>query len=475
MPDASPTGSALDLAAAIRRKELSATEALEASLAAIAARNPTLNAVIWLDEDDARRRAAEADARIASDGTDDLPPFFGVPIPIKDLDHVAGWPATYGSPGASDHPVAESGLVVQRLEAAGFVLCGRTNSPEFGTVTATENDRYGITRNPWDTDRTPGGSSGGASAAVAGGLFTIAHASDGGGSIRIPASCTGLVGLKPGRGRVVDATVSWEGASTQGVVSRTVADTAAALDAMAVPDRLAWWNAPAPERPFTTEVGTDPSRLRIVAVTDAPMGLPVDPECAAAVTRTVEALAGAGHDIVEVTFDPHVEDFIANFVHVVNAGLADYEVDWDAVQPHNRANRGYAEKVDSLRYTAAVAALQRWTRAVNAQWGEAFDVLVTPTMAIQPAPAGQILGEITADPEGTSPTVLQSVLFTAMFNMNGLPAISLPVHQASDTGLPIGVQLVAGPWEEARLLQVASQVERLLPWADRSADLAALG
>jgi amidase len=253
------------------------------------------------------------------------------------------------------------------------------------------------------------------------------------------------------------------------VVTRTVADTAAALDAIAVPDPLAWWNAPAPARPFLDEVGTDPGRLRVAVATTSPLGLPVDPECATAVQRTVDALADAGHEIVSHQFEAHTDAFIAGFVHVVNAGLSDFDdhVDWDRVQPNNRANRGYAEKVDSLTYAGAVAALQRWSRDVNVQWGRDFDVLVTPTMPMQPPPAGQILREITESPAETSETVLASVSFTSIFNMNGLPAISLPVHQAGDTGLPVGAQLVGGPWQEAALLRVAAQVEQLLPWADR--------
>ncbi len=465
---------ALELAAAIRSKELSPTEAMEDTLAAIDARNGTLNAVIWLDADDARARAKAATERIATDGVDDLPPFFGVPIPIKDLYDVAGWPNTYGSPGGSTDPVADSGLVVQRLVDAGFVLCGRSNTPEFGTITATENDRYGITRNPWDLDHTSGGSSGGASAAVAGELFTIAHASDGGGSIRIPATCTGLVGLKAARGRIVDHTVSWEGASTQGVVSRTVADTAAVLDVIAKPDPLAWWNAPPPERPFAEEVGADPGRLRVALALETPMGLPMDPECAAAAEKTVDALADAGHEIVDVTFDPQIETFVAHFGEVVNASLTD-PVDWDAVQPYNQSGRAQGRGVDSVAYTDAIAALQRWTRAVNAQWGRDFDLLVTPTMSVQPPRAGEMLRAITENPGEVPMVVLQTVLFTSMFNMNGLPAISLPVHQAADTGLPVGAQLVGGPWQEARLLRVAAQVEQLLPWADRRPDLSSIG
>lgn len=466
---------ALDLAAAIRAKEVSPTEVMDETLATIARRNPALNAIIWIDEDDARQRAAAATRVVASSDPGDLPPFHGVPIPIKDLYDVAGWPNTYGSTGASTDPVPTSALPVERLEEAGFLLCGRTNSPEFGSVTATENERYGITRNPWNLDHTPGGSSGGASAAVAADLFTIAHASDGGGSIRIPATCTGLVGLKPSRGRVTDRSTSWEGASTQGVVTRTVADTAAALDVMGRFDPLAWWNAPPPERPFADEVGRDPGRLRVAWATSGAEGVPTDPECVVAVDKALDGLADAGHQIVEADFDAGAEQFIAHFGSVVSAGLSTNPVDWDRVQASNRASYDQAAGVSSLVYTLAVDALQRWTREVNAQWGRDFDVLITPTMVIQPARAGVILDDITTDPAQVSDTVLASVLFTAMFNMNGLPAISLPVHQAADTGLPIGAQVVAGPWQEGLLLRLASQLERVVPWAARAPDLAALG
>ncbi len=466
--------SALDLAAAIRKGDVSPTEAMDESLAAIDRYNPALNAIIWLDEDDARTRAAAATDRIASEGADDLPPFFGVPIPIKDLYNVEGWPNTLGSKGASAEPVNDTSLPVQRLIDAGFLPCGRSNSPEFGSVTATENERYGITRNPWNTDYTSGGSSGGASSAVAGGMFTIGHASDGGGSIRIPATCTGLVGLKPARGRVTDRTFGWEGASTQGVVTHTVADTAAALDAMGQFDPLSWYSAPPPERPFADEVGREPGRLRVASTTAAVMSVETDPECAAAVDKTVAALEAAGHEIVEVDFEAHIDQFAAHFGEVVGAGLSANPVDWDEVQKSNRASYDAAAKISSLVYTEGIRALQLWTRDVNVQWGRDFDILVTPTMPIQPAPAGQILDEITTAPADISMTVLASVLFTSMFNLNGLPAISLPVHHAADTGLPIGAQVVAPPFQEGLLLRVASQVESATPWTGRRADLPGL-
>jgi amidase len=466
---------ALGLAAAIRAKEISPSEALEETLRRVDALDPAINAVIWRDDEDARRRAKAADDAVASGSAAELPPFCGVPIPIKDLTPVAGWPTTYGSAGASDDPTPDSELVVEAFEAAGFVLAGRTNTPEFGPITAAENVRYGISRNPWDTDHTPGGSSGGAAAATAAGMYSIAHANDGGGSIRIPASCCGLVGLKPSRGRVPMRAQAWEGAAVEGVVTQTVADTAAVLDLISRPDRLGWWNAPAPERPFADEVGAPSSGLRVAVVTDTALGLPTDPACLDAVNATVAALEEAGHHVVDAVPDFGLEEFIAGFITVVNAGLAAYDdhVDWSLVEAHNRLSREAAGQVDCITYAKAVAALQAWTRRVNAQWGDAFDLLVTPTMAIEPAKAGQILSEVQADPANTSPTVLHSVLFTAVFNMNGLPAVSLPLHQ-SQSGLPIGVQLVAGPWEEAALIRVGSQLEEVLPWRDRHPALAGL-
>ena len=233
MSDLSPSSSAIELAGALRRRQLSAVELLDACLAAVDARNPELNAVTWRNDEQARAAAAEADRRLDAG---EQAPFLGVPIPIKDLTPVAGWPVTYGSRGAPEGPSEESELVVDALFEAGFVLCGRTNTPEFGVITAAENLRFGPSRNPWDPSRTPGGSSGGAAAAVAGGMFPIAHANDGGGSIRIPAAYCGLVGFKPSRGRVPRLAQSWLGAVVEGVVSRTVAESALVLDAISGPD-----------------------------------------------------------------------------------------------------------------------------------------------------------------------------------------------------------------------------------------------
>src|SRR5437588_9849357 len=268
MAAADPSSSALELAGALRRGELSAAELLDACLTAVDERNPDLNAVVWRNDEQARAAAEEADRRLAAG---EEAPFLGVPIPIKDLTPVKAWPVTYGSRGGPPGTSEESEPVVDALVRAGFVLCGRTNTPEFGVITVAENRRYGITRNPWDLARSPGGSSGGAAAAVAGGMFPIAHANDGGGSIRIPASYCGLVGLKPSRGRVPRLAQSWLGPVVEGVVSSTVADSAVVLDAIAGPDPLAWYNAPVPARPFADEVGASPAPMRIGLMASPPL------------------------------------------------------------------------------------------------------------------------------------------------------------------------------------------------------------
>ena len=230
-----------------------------------------------------------------------MPPFHGVPLPIKDLLDVAGWPTTHGSAGASQASAAVSDPVVQRFVDAGFVLLGKTTTSEFGTVPFTESEALGISRNPWDPNRTPGGSSSGSGAAVAAGMAPIAHAGDGGGSIRIPASCNGLVGLKPTRGRVTNVAVDLEGLATSGVLTRSVADTAAALDVLARHDPAAWWSPPSPLTSFASTMTTAaPTGLRIGVLADSPIdGLSVDPACADAIDITLRTLESVGHHIVD--------------------------------------------------------------------------------------------------------------------------------------------------------------------------------
>jgi amidase len=380
---------------------------------------------------------------------------------------VEGWPVTYGSFGAPVGTSSEGELVTELLRAAGFLLCGRTNTPEFGPLTVAENSRYGITRNPWDPTRSPGGSSGGAAAAVAAGMFPVAHANDGGGSIRIPASCTGLVGLKPSRGRVPARAPGWFGMAVEGVECRTVADAAAILDCISGPDLLLWENAPAPERPFAAEIRSAPGRLRFALCVTSGLGLPVAAEPAAAVENTGRLLESLGHDVEYLDEDVLDPAALGAFFTVVNTGYGDYPgVDWSKVEPHNVVGHAAGLAVDGLAVVAALHDLQRASRAMVARWGRDFDVLVTPTMSIEPPVAGTVLAEAHAHPDGPPADVVAMAAFTAVYNITGQPAVSLPLHH-SDAGLPIGVQFVGGPWQESLLLRIASQLEEAAPWAER--------
>ncbi len=465
MSQLGPTSSALELAAALRARELSAVELLEACLAAVDARNPELNAVTWRDDEGARAAARDADARLAAG---DVAPFLGVPIPIKDLTAVAGWPLTYGSQGAPEGLSEESELVVDSLLAAGFVLCGRTNTPEFGPITVAENSRFGPTLNPWDPERSPGGSSGGAAGATAGGMFPLAHANDGGGSIRIPAAYCGLVGLKTSRGRIPRRAQTWMGAVVEGVVTRTVADSAGVLDAVAGPDPLAWNNAIPPQRPFAEEVGAAPGQLRIGLMAQAPLGIPTDPACAAAARDTAALLEELGHQVSEVEVPTISEQLVLGFTVLATAGIADYDgVDWERVEPHNRHSYEAAKQLSAYEYVVAAQALERLSRQEVARWGRDFDVLLTPTSAILPPPVGSVLAAQHAAPEQATFDVVASVSFTAYGNLTGLPAVSLPLYW-TEAGLPVGTMLTGAPFDEATLLRLASQLEAARPWAKRT-------
>ncbi|MGO9487841.1 MAG: amidase [Solirubrobacteraceae bacterium] len=464
MTDLGPSSSALELAAALRRRELSAVELLDSCLAAVDELNPELNAVIWRNDSEARAAAGAADRALAAG---EEAPFLGVPMPIKDLTPVAGWPVTFGSWGAPEGPSEQSELVVDALATAGFVLCARTNTPAFGVITAAENSRYGASRNPWDPSRTPGGSSGGAAGAVAGGMFPIAHANDGGGSIRIPASYCGLVGFKPSRGRVPRLAQSWLGAVVEGVVSRTVADSAAVLDAIAGPDPLAWYNAPTPERPFAQQAGSTPGTLRVGLMAQAPLGIPTDDACVAAARSAGALLEALGHAVEEVEVPTISEEMLPPFIALTQGGLADYEgVDWSAVEPHIACQRALASEQGAYDYVLAARTLELLSRREVARWGRDFDVLLSPTSAILPPRAGAILEAQHAAPDQPVLDVVASVSFTAFGNVTGLPGVSLPLHW-SEEGLPVGVQLLAGPWQDGQLLALAAQLEEASPWAQR--------
>ncbi len=466
-----PFTPATELAEAVRRREVSPVELVELYLGRIDKLDGELNAFCFRDDDRVLGWAREAEAAAARGG--DLPPFLGVPLPIKDLNRVAGWPTTYGSRGASTAANTESDLVVQRFVGAGFVPLGMTNSPEFGTISYTESEAHGITRNPWDPSRTPGGSSGGAGAAVASGMAPIAHASDGGGSIRIPASCNGLVGLKPSRNRVPNGVNELEGFATSGVLTRTVAETAAVLDVIGQPDLLGWYNAPPPGRPWSHAAAEEPGRLRIGFTTTPPVDVPVDESCVDAVRQAAERLVAMGHDVQEVDLSmPDADAFVEAFGVVWNTGSAGTPLeDWEAIEPLNAALRRAGQSADSISYVEAVRSTQLLGRPLMATLVEGLDVLVTPTMAVEPPPCGSVWEGADVEPMLALMNCFPMAVFTSVWNVTGLPALSLPLHQAP-SGLPVGVQLVAGPWREDVLLQLGTALEQAMPWRDRRPALA---
>lgn len=458
--------SALDVAAAIRSRELSPVEVLEHYLSQVDRLDPQLNAFCLRDDERARREARAAADRVVDTAVEDLPAFHGVPIPIKDLYDVAGWPTSQGSRASSEDPVARDDLPVGRLRRAGFVLMGKTTTPELGAISFTESTRFGATRNPWNTDHTPGGSSGGAAAAVASGMAPVAHASDGGGSIRIPASCTGLVGLKPSRNRITSRVEHLTAAATQGVVTRDVADAAALLDVLTEFDRGAWNVAPPEGRPFSSELGLDPGRLRIRVGTSNALGVEAAPACMEAVRRMGDLLSDLGHDVSsEPPAWPDPGDFLTGFLTVwatafAGAGLVDPAL----LETHNLAQYEAACRTGSIDYVEAEILLQDASRAFTAQFGHDFDVLVSPTMAVEPPAVGSVWVGADADPMAPVTNCIPMATYTAVFNVTGLPAISLPTHVA-DSGLPVGVQVAAPPWHDALLFRLAAQIEAARGWA----------
>ena len=469
-----PFTPATDLAGAVRRGEVSPVELAELYLGRIDKLDPELNAFCFRDDDRVLAWAREAETAAARGPAEELPPFHGVPLPIKDLNRLAGWPTTYGSRGASTARNTATDFVIERFVEAGFVPLGMTNSPEFGTVSFTESEAHGVTRNPWDPEHTPGGSSGGAGAAVASGMAPIAHASDGGGSIRIPASCNGLVGLKPSRNRVPNGVNELEGFATSGVVTRTVAETAAVLDVIGRPDPLGWYNAPPPSRPWAAAAGEEPGRLRIGFTTTPPVDVPMDESCIEAVRRAADALAGLGHDVDEVELSmPDADAFVEAFGIVWNVGSAGVPLeDWDAIEPLNAALRRAGRSTDSISYVEAVMRTQLLGRPLMANFVEGgVDVLVTPTMAVEPPRCGSVWEGCDVEPMLGLMNCFPMAVFTSVWNVTGLPALSLPLHQAP-SGLPVGVQFVAGPWREDVLLQLGSSLEQALPWKDRRPALA---
>ena len=468
MPDADVlTRPALELAAMVRSGEITARELAELSVRRIEERDGALHAFIDVDGE---RALADADAV----GADDPRPFAGVPIAIKNNRAVEGRRLTYACELLGDHIAAADHGVTRRLRAAGFVIVGTTNLPEYGILPVSEPRRFPATRNPWDPGRTPGGSSGGAAAAVAAGMLAIAHGNDGGGSIRIPAACCGLVGLKPSRGRVSMAPDLGDHALTQdGVLTRTVADTAAALDVLAGYELGdATW-APPPERTFAEAaaqgLGPGPPRLRIAVAVDPPVGdAVVDPLHLAVVAETAALLEELGHEVVEITpawSDPEFTTGVALSVGW-SAMVAGRMPEASDMQGVSWASFVRARDTSALENMAAHVRLQRMMRTVVAEL-EPFDAVLTPALGERPLEIGALDADA-EDPWETLRAAGRFTPFTAGVNASGQPAISLPIAHGED-GLPIAVQLIGRPARDDVLLSLGAQLEAARPWASRLA------
>jgi amidase len=454
----------------VRRREISPRELVDAAIARIERVDPEIGSVI---------HPALADAR---DATAAHGPFRGVPILMKDIGgNEAGRPYCAGMRALKDAGwrEREDSYITQKLRTAGFVSLGRTNTPELALLPTTEPEAFPPTHNPWDPRYSPGGSSGGAAAAVAAGLVPVAHASDGGGSIRIPASHCGVVGLKPTRGRNSFGPhlgERWNGFSAEFVITRSVRDAAALLDVTAGPMPGDPYFAAPPAVPYAEAIRTKPGRLRVGVMRHAPRGMPLDPDCLASVDRTARVLADLGHAVDESHPDAVDEhDGVIHYVTIVAAntaraldawggrlgrtlGAADVEVTTWSLAERGRATTA-ADLLATLEYS------HTFGRRIAAWFGRGFDLLITPTTAAPPPE----LGYLTSTAEEPLRAFIRAApfgAFTAPFNMSGLPALSLPMHW-TPAGLPVGTQLVAAYGREDLLLRVAAQIEEAAPWAER--------
>jgi amidase len=453
---------ALELAARVRAREVSPVELAELYLGRIEQLDPQLNAYVTVDADGALAAARTAEAAPSA------APFHGVPISIKDLTETAGLRTTYSTKAHAANVPTSDAAAVRRIRDAGFVVLGKTNTPEFGTIAMTESELNGACRNPWDTSRTPGGSSGGAAAATAAGLCAVAHGSDGGGSIRIPASCCGLFGIKPSRGRVSPAPYGSGtlGLGTSGPIARTVRDAAALLDALAGYETGDSFIAPAPDRPFLAETDLAPGRLRIAITTTPPIQVPVDPVCVSAAEAAAELLGELGHEVVHATPPWESDELIPDFIRIWQVGPATAGIDdLRLLEPINRMLADQARETPSTEHAAAIMQLQRVARRVIAFWDD-IDVLVTPTLAMAPVPIGWTFEETDGDPHLAFARQWLFTPFTAVLNVTGQPAMSVPLHW-SEACLPIGVQFVGKPFGESTLFRLAAQLEEARPWSDR--------
>lgn len=465
------------LADLVAKGEVTADELLDCALEQVAAINPDLNAVVMIQESVARQTIREG----LPDG-----PFKGVPFLLKDLGAEAvGFPLNNGSCLWRDSQCDHDSELFIRLRAAGLVTFGRTTSPELGVGPVTESQVYGgPTRNPWNTGHTSGGSSGGAGAVVAAGIVPVAHGSDGGGSVRIPASSCGLVGFKPTRARLPagpDSGEGWGGMAIDGFLTRSLRDTARLLDAVDGPDVGAPYFPPPLQGSFVDAMQRPPQPLRVALCTTTLSGTPVDGECVAAVEKTGRLLEDLGHKVAPLdlpeTLD--VEAMMLAWTRIVACGTAlsvrsvlnGRPLDPEMVEGVTRGAIAYADEISGSDYLQAVDAIHAFGRRM-AYLFDGIDVLLTPTLARPPAPVGLLKPDsedflaYRTGPGG----VFDYSPFTAVFNASGQPAVSLPLHWSADD-LPVGVHLAMPFGHDERLMVLSAQIEQAAPWAGKQQEL----
>jgi Asp-tRNA(Asn)/Glu-tRNA(Gln) amidotransferase A subunit family amidase len=459
----------LGLAELVRAKQVTALEVLEAAIGRIEKLNPHLNAVVTKVYDEARGDAQELDLSA---------PFAGVPFLLKDLGAAqAGVPLSAGSRFFAHAPAPVDAEIVFRHKRAGLMILGRTNTPEFGLSATTEPVAFGPTLNPWNRARSSGGSSGGSAAAVAARMVPLAHASDGGGSIRIPASCCGLFGLKTTRNRNSFAPYAGEGLagfSGEHVVSRSVRDSAAALDATAGPAPGDPYYPPPPARPFFEEVGAPPGRLRIAVTTKAFNGAPVHPDCVAAARAAAQLCEDLGHLIEEADPEYDVEGLDANFNRIFAVGAAanialrtralGKDPDPAGFERVTWAMVELGRQISAPDYVMMLNRLHAISREIARFFGT-YDMLLSPTLAEPPVELGA-LDMMSEDLEAYTERLWRFTPFTYPFNVTGQPAMSVPLFW-SEAGLPIGVHFAGRYGDEATLLRLAAQLEEARPWVER--------
>ncbi len=451
--------STVEQAGLVRSGELSARELVEASLRRIEQLNPALNALVATCGE---RALAEAD-RIAADDPRTL---CGVPVGIKDLlSATEGLPTTEGSAAFEDWIADHDSAHVRRLRAAGAIVVGKTNTPELGLRPVTDNERFGATRNPWDLSLAAGGSSGGSAAATAAGMVGFADGSDLGGSIRIPASCCGLVGLKPSRGRVSigpDHGLVALGAPSDGVLTRTVLDTATALDAISGYEPGDHHFLPAPEVPFAIAAQRPPSPTRVMVALSAPLGVPVDAEPVAAARAAAEALAALGHDVWERAPDWDDPAFpgswatvgtgtVQHLIRVIER-LHGTGVDPAQLEPATRQWGLESEPVSLVDYLEAAERMWAFARRVIGSWPEGA-VLLTPTLTRLPAELDGLRSAA-----GVTDDAVRFSALVRIWNVTGQPAITVPLHETAG-GIPVGIQLVGPPGRDNIIISLATQLE----------------